>query len=133
MAVCLLVLTISGAFHALSTARAAEGPLSAGKNGEQLLLGQWLRPDGGYVLELKDIGQDGTLKAAYFNPRPINVARAVLSRKDGKFTIFIELRDINYPGSKYSLQYDPKTDRLIGTYFQAIQRATYSVEFVRAK
>ena len=133
MAVCLLLLAIPGTFHALSTAAAAEMPHSAGKNDEQRLLGHWLRPDGGYVLELKEIGKDSTLKAAYFNPRPINVAKAVLSRKDGKFTIFIELRDINYPGSKYSLQYDPKTDRLIGTYFQAVQGETYDVEFVRAK
>jgi len=43
------------------------------------------------------------------------------------------LRDINYPGSKYNLQYDPETDRLIGTYFQAIQRQTFDVEFTRAK
>jgi uncharacterized protein (DUF2147 family) len=133
LAVLLLLFPVSGAFHALSMVAAADTPQSAGKNDEQRLLGHWLRPDGGYVLELKEIGKDGTLKAAYFNPRPINVAQAELSRKDGKLKIFIELRDINYPGSKYNLQYDPKTDRLIGTYFQAIQRETFNVEFTRAK
>jgi uncharacterized protein (DUF2147 family) len=133
LAVLLLLFTVSGAFHALSMAAAADTPQSAGKNDGQRLLGHWLRPDGGYVLELKEIGKDGSLKAAYFNPQPINVAQAELSRKDGKLTIFIELRDINYPGSKYNLQYDPKTDRLIGTYFQALQGATYNVEFTRAK
>ena len=133
LAVFLLVFAVSGAFHALSKAAAADTPQSAGKNNEQRLLGHWLRPDGGYVLELKEIGKGGTLKAAYFNPRPINVARAELSRKNGKLTIFIELRDINYPGSKYNLQYDPETDRLIGAYFQAIQRQTFDVEFTRAK
>ena len=97
------------------------------------LMGQWLRSDGGYILELKEIGKDGTLKAAYFNPRPINVAKAALSRKDGWLTIFIELRDINYPGSKYNLQYDPGADRLRGTYFQAIQKLTFDVEFMRVK
>jgi uncharacterized protein (DUF2147 family) len=133
LAVFLLVFASSGAFHALSKAAAAETTLSAGKIDDQRLLGHWLRPDGGYVLELREIGKDGTLKAAYFNPRPINVARAEFSREDGKLTIFIELRDINYPGSKYDLQYDPATDRLIGTYFQAIQRQTFDVEFTRAK
>jgi uncharacterized protein (DUF2147 family) len=133
LVVFLLLFAVSGAFRALSEAAAAETTQSAGKNDEQRLLGHWLRPDGGYVLELKEIGKGGTLKAAYFNPRPINVARAELSRKDGKLTIFIELRDINYPGSKYNLQYDPETDRLIGTYFQAIQRQTFDVEFTRAK
>ena len=133
LVVFLLLLTVSGAFHVLSKAAAADTTHSAKNIDEQRLLGHWLRPDGGYVLELKEIDKDGTLKAAYFNPRPINVARSELSRKDGKLTIFIELRDINYPGSKYNLQYDPETDRLIGTYFQAIQRQTFDVEFTRAK
>jgi hypothetical protein len=92
-----------------------------------------MRPDGGYILELKGLGKDGTLEAAYFNPRPINVARAALGRKDGKLTVFVELRDVNYPGSKYNLHYDPKSDRLIGTYFQAVEKQTYDIEFVRVK
>ena len=96
-------------------------------------LDSWVRPDGGYILEIKEIGKDGTLKAAYYNPRPINVARAEFSKKDGMLTIFIELRDVNYPGSKYNLKYDPKSDRLIGTYFQAVQGETYDVEFTRSK
>ncbi len=129
----LMLLAVSGTFYALSTAAAADTPQSAGKVDAQRLLGLWLRPDGGYVLELKEIGKDDTLDASYFNPRPINVAKAALSRKDGTLTIFVELRDINYPGSKYHLQYEPSSDRLIGTYFQAIQRATYCVEFVRVK
>lgn len=77
--------------------------------------------------------RDGMLKAAYFNSRPINVSRAELKRRGDTLTVYIELRDVNYPGSKYSLQYDPKTDRLIGTYFQAIQQEAYNVEFMRAK
>ena len=57
----------------------------------------------------------------------------MFSRKDGRLMIFVELRDVNYPGSQYDLHYDPKTDRLTGTYFQAIQRETFAVEFVRIK
>jgi hypothetical protein len=100
---------------------------------EQRLIGRWVRPDGGYILELKEIGKDSTLKAVYFNPLPINVARAELRRKKDKITIVIELRDVNYPGSTYNLRYDAKTDRLIGTYFQAVYGETYDVEFVRAE
>jgi len=103
------------------------------ENDFQRLAGRWLRPDGGYVLELRDIKKDGTLKAAYFNPRPINVSRAELRREEGKITLLVELRDVNYPGSMYNLRYDPESDRLKGTYFQAVQRETYDVEFVRAK
>jgi hypothetical protein len=97
------------------------------------LEGRWLRPDGGYVLELRDIENDGSLKAAYFNPRPINVARAEVRRKDGTLMVFVELRDVNYPGSTYTLHYDPAADRLKGTYFQAVQGQTFDVEFMRVK
>jgi len=99
----------------------------------QILEGQWIRPDGGYVLELGEIKKDGGLKASYFNPRPIKVFSAKWSRKGGKINLFVELRDINYPGSKYNLQYDPKSDRLKGTYFQAVERQTFNIEFVRVK
>jgi uncharacterized protein (DUF2147 family) len=133
LAVWLMLFAVSGTFYELSTAVAADTPQSVWKIGEQRLLGHWLRPDGGYILELKEVGKDGTLKAAYFNPRPINVARADWKRKQSVITVFVELRDVNYPGSKYNLEYDPKTDRLKGTYFQAIQRQTFDVEFVRAK
>ena len=119
--------------QALPAAIATDAPKPAAKVDSKRLIGQWVRPDGGYILEIKEIGKDGTLKAAYYNPRPINVARAEFSRKDGSLTIFIELRDVNYPGSKYNLKYDPRTDGLIGTYFQAVQGETYDVEFTRAK
>ncbi len=99
----------------------------------QRLAGRWVRPDGGYILELRDVRKDGSLTAAYFNPRPINVFRAKWDRKEGSINLFVELRDINYPGSTYKLQYDPKTDRLKGTYFQAVERQTFEIQFVRAK
>jgi hypothetical protein len=95
------------------------------------LAGQWVRPDGGYVLELKDVRKDGSIKAAYFNQRPIHVSRAELRRAKGGVSIFVELRDVNYPGSNYRLRYDPASDRLKGTYFQAVARETYDVEFIR--
>ena len=97
------------------------------------LEGTWRRPDGGYILELKELGKEGILKAAYFNPRPINVFKAEWNRKQDRITVFVELRDVNYPGSKYNLQYDLKTDRLKGTYYQAVQGETYDIEFVRMK
>jgi uncharacterized protein (DUF2147 family) len=119
--------------QALPAAMAADAPQAAAKVDNKRLLGRWVRPDGGYIIEIKEIGKDGNLKAAYYNPRPINVARAEFSKKDDTLTIFIELRDVNYPGSKYNLQYDPKSDRLTGTYFQAVEKQTFNIEFVRAK
>jgi len=119
--------------QALPAAMATDAPKQASKVDSKRLIGQWVRPDGGYIIEIKEIGMDGNLKAAYYNPRPINVARAEFSKKDDTLTVFIELRDVNYPGSKYNLKYDLKSDRLIGTYFQAVQGETYDVEFTRSK
>ncbi|RJP93773.1 MAG: hypothetical protein C4518_05740 [Desulfobacteraceae bacterium] len=92
-----------------------------------------MRPDGGYVLQLSDIGTDGKLKAEYFNPRPINVARAEWMVEEGILGIFVELRDANYPGSTYKLAYDTKNDRLKGIYFQAVMQQRFDVEFERMK
>jgi len=104
-----------------------------GQTDIQRLEGRWVRPDGGYILELWDIKKDGSVSAAYYNPKPIKVFSAKWSRKEGTINLFVELRDVNYPGSKYNLQYEPKSDRLKGTYFQAVEKQTFNIEFVRAK
>ena len=97
------------------------------------LNGKWLRSDGGYVLELSEAGPDGQLKAAYFNPRPINVGRAQWKLQDDLLQVFVELRDVNYPGSTYTLSYDQAADRLEGLYFQAVQQQNFQVLFTRKK
>jgi hypothetical protein len=99
----------------------------------QRLEGRWVRPDGGYILELKNVGSTGDVKAMYFNPRPINVGISNWRKEEGKLTIFVELRDINYQGSTYTLQFDADSDRLNGKYFQAPTGQTYDIEFVRVK
>ena len=53
--------------------------------------------------------------------------------QDGRLQVFVELRDVNYPGSTYTLSYEPATDRLKGIYFQAVQQQQFEVEFVRKK
>lgn len=102
-------------------------------NQYQRLEGRWVRPDGGYILELKNVGSSGDLKAMYFNPRPINVGISNWRKEESKLTVFVELRDINYQGSTYMLQYDPDSDQLKGKYFQAPTGMTYEIEFLRAK
>jgi hypothetical protein len=122
-----------GAGEVVIAEAAQAGKASPDQTDLQRLEGRWVRPDGGYVLELAEIKKDGGLKASYFNPRPINVSKATWSRKEGKINLFVELRDVNYPGSTYTLQFDPKSDRLKGTYFQAVEKQTFNIEFVRAK
>ena len=97
------------------------------------LLDEWVRPDGGYVLSVTGIAEDGTATVGYFNPSPINVGHAE-ARLEGDIPgLFVEMQDKNYPGSTYTLAYDAGGDRLVGVYFQAVQRASYDVVFVRKR
>jgi hypothetical protein len=133
IAMLLVLFGFAIAIHTGTPAAAADRPQSVQKIDEQRLVGRWVRTDGGYVLELRDIKKDGKLQASYFNPRSINVSRAEWKRKEERIDLFVELRDVNYPGSNYTLHYDPTSDRLIGSYFQAVQRLTFDVEFARSK
>jgi len=99
----------------------------------QKLKGKWLRPDGGYVMEIKSAESDGKLDAGYFNPRPIHVAKAEARQEGGSLKVFIELQDVNYPGSTYTLTYIPERDLLAGVYFQALQRQSFEVYFERTQ
>ena len=102
-------------------------------NGFENLIGRWLRPDGGYIIEIRSINADGRLDAAYFNPRPIHVARAEASWRNGGQEVFIELQDTGYPGSTYTLDYNPAQDAFTGVYFQAKLKQAFEVVFVRQK
>jgi len=97
------------------------------------LVGEWVRPDGGYVLAVSGVAPDGTASVAYYNPRPIRVARAEAKREGALVGLFVELRDVNYPGSTYTLGYDTATDQLRGIYYQAAQGAQYEVAFSRRR
>jgi hypothetical protein len=103
------------------------------KAGFDRLKGRWRRPDGGYVLDISEIDASGKMDAGYFNPRPINISRAEAAQEGTTTTIFIELRDTNYPGSTYTLTYDPQSDQLKGVYFQAALQQSFDVVFVRMK
>ena len=47
--------------------------------------------------------------------------------------VFIELQDVNYPGSTYTLIYDPLNDQFNGIYYQALQQQSFEVFFTRVK
>jgi len=95
------------------------------------LVGRWQRTDGGYVIEIRRAASDGRLEARYFNPRPINVSMANASTFKDHIKVEIELRDTGYPGSSYTLLYDPDKDALLGFYYQAVQKQNFDVIFVR--
>lgn len=101
--------------------------------GFAFLKGRWRRPDGGYVIDIKDVDSAGRVDAAYFNPKPIQVSKAEATREGSAANLFIELRDTGYPGCTYTLTYDPQTDQLRGVYFQAVIRQIFDVVFSRIK
>jgi len=73
------------------------------------------------------------MDAGYFNPGPINVSQSKWIVNNGILLIEIILRDVNYPGSRYNLIYDKKSDCLAGSYFQAVEGINYDVIFQRVR
>jgi len=106
---------------------------STAEAGLDLLKGRWVRPDGGYVITIRDIASDGKLNASYANPSPLPFARAEASRDGETIKLFFELRAGGYDGSTYTLTYDPKFDVLKGVYYQAVAKQKFGVYFVREK
>ena len=123
---------------------AAQGTATGEKKGDSATLekakpdfgklkGRWMRSDGGYILSVKEVDPGGKMDAAYYNPRPINVSKAQATLEKETLNVFIELRDTGYPGSTYTLSYDPKNDQLGGLYYQAAIQQRFNVIFVRSK
>lgn len=96
-----------------------------------MLNGEWVRPDGGYLLRVSNAGTEGPVDAAYFNPNPIYVAEADVSLWKGLKKLFVKLQGKGYPGSTYTLYYFEDKDALAGFYFQAQTGQTFEVVFVR--
>ncbi len=139
--VALVILALSGSRIPLGSAGSgtdrsgtnSPGAATESRPSYQKLLGKWVRPDGGYVIEIKGADESGKLEATYSNPDPIHVARAEASGQGAMTKVFIELRDVNYPGSTYTLAYDPTADQLKGVYFQAVEQQQYEIHFERIK
>jgi hypothetical protein len=109
----------------------AASPSPLASRSYDVLLGQWVRPDGGYVLSISQVAPDGKATVGYFNPRPIRVSRAEARREGDLVGLFVELNDVNYPGSTYNLGFDTASGQLRGVYYQALERQKYQVVFVR--
>ena len=113
------------------SAPAAATPAPATNSDFAKLMGRWQRPDGGYFLIITSVDGNGKMDATYLNPRPIHVAKAEASREGTTNKVFVELQDVNYPGSTYKLTYDPASDQLYGIYFQAALNQQFDVVFAR--
>jgi len=133
----MIVLGIAFALQMTSecSAQAKKGAATETKDkaGFDVLKGRWVRPDGGYIIQIRAIDGSGKMDAGYFNPRPINVSKAQATKESGKMKVFVELSDVGYPGSTYTLTYDPKDDVLRGMYYQAAMKQSFDVYFTRMK
>ena len=96
-----------------------------------VLKGDWVRPDGGYTIAIKGISANGQIEAMYYNPNPLPFAKAQASRVGETLRAYFELRAGGYAGSSYALNYDPASDQLKGTYYQAVAQQKYDIYFVR--
>jgi hypothetical protein len=102
----------------------------------QKLLGRWQRTDAEYAIEIRLVRPDGVTDARYYNPfnqRSIHVAKASVASPAGGAEFFMELQDVGYPGSTYTLRYDEPGDQLVGIYYQAAMRESYDVVFQRMR
>ena len=98
-----------------------------------VLIGRWVRTDARYTIVIKSVDPSGKMDATYSNPNPINVSKAEVAVAEGALRLFIELRDVGYPGSTYTLTYLPAGDRLTGVYYQAAIQQKFDIVFQRAR
>lgn len=80
------------------------------------LVGRWLRPEGGYLLEIRLVVSDGQVQVAGFKPSPIHGARAEAAGQADAWKLLVELGDVNYLGCIYRLRYHAATETLEGVY-----------------
>jgi hypothetical protein len=113
--------------------RDAETAASEEKPDFKVIVGEWVRSDGGYIVRIRDVNPDGSVDAGYFNPAKINISEANVSLWKGFVKLFIKLQDKGYPGSTYTLYYYPEKDALAGFYYQAAIGQTFEVVFLRKK
>ena len=111
----------------------AEAPAAQADAAFASLPGRWVRPDGGYVINIKRVDASGKLDAAYANPNPLPFSRAEATLEGKAIKLFFEIRAGGYNGSTYTLTYDPAADVLKGVYFQAVAQQKFDVYFTRAK
>jgi len=75
-------------------------PSRGAPGGFEMLKGRWVRPDGGYVVEIRSVDPSGKIDAVYLNPRPIHVARAHATRDGSRLKVFVELPPPTIPAAR---------------------------------
>ena len=118
-----------------SVALADSTPLPAASSAPafSVLVGQWTRTQGPYVITINAVDDSGKLDAGYANPKPLPFYRAEATRDGNTIKLFFELRASGYGGSTYTLNYDAASDSLRGVYDQVVVKQKFDVVFNRTK
>ena len=118
-----------------SVALADSTPLPATSSAPafSVLVGQWTRTQGPYVITINAVDDSGKLDAGYANPKPLPFYRAEATRDGNAIKLFFELRAGGYGGSTYTLNYDAASDSLRGVYDQVVVKQKFDVVFNRTK
>ena len=98
-----------------------------------VLVGQWARTEGPYVININSVDVNGKLDASYANPRPLPFHTAEVIRDGNGLKLVFELRAAGYGGSTYTLNYDAAGDSLRGVYDQVVVKQKFDVVFRRTK
>lgn len=104
------------------------------KNKDQnLIKGVWARIDGPGEINISQVMDNGLLKVTFYNPKLVNIEKAVWTNSAEVLRIYILLRDDSYPGSGFSLNYSSEKDLLVGFYYDALINESFAVTFKRVK
>ena len=98
-----------------------------------VVVGQWARTEGPYVININSVDVNGKLDASYANPRPLPFHTAEVIRDGNGLKLVFELRAAGYGGSTYTLNYDAASDSLRGVYDQVVVKQKFDVVFRRTK
>ena len=79
------ILTCAFCFPTAETAVSDETP------DFKVIIGEWIRPDGGYVVHVRDVKPDGSVEAGYYNPNEINISESNVSLWKVLVKLFIKL------------------------------------------
>ena len=131
--ICLSVLVAAALLSPLQPVFASENAAPVVQHDYTVLAGEWQRTDGSYLVKVSNVQANGKATVEYFNPRPIHVEQAAISTQKDLIKLFIQMQDIGYEGSTYTLYYYAEKDALAGFYYQATMDRTYKVIFMRKR
>ena len=131
---CLIGFVISAAMICAAALAQSQpvAPTSAASLAFGVLVGRWVRVEGGYVININAVDANGKLDASYANPKPLPFSTAEATRDGNALKLFFELRAGGYGGSSYKLNYDAASDTLRGVYDQVVVKQKFDVVFKRA-